>query len=139
MFRFLLLWLALIPFAHGQAPTQSVGTFAGCYEVTSLSWMPQDGTIKLIPQRFELLTTFRMHSLPRHLEPSFENSWTWSPNGKNNLKIFFNNGLGGFKGKLVASGNGEFVGKLKEWCDSRCGFKKRTGNLHIRSTACESQ
>lgn len=142
MWRHMIFVLLVAAFANAQSSGHASPQFAGCYEVTSLTWSPPDETIKLIPKQFELLSTsrgagaFDMHSLPKKAEPAFENSWAWRPKSDDKLWISFSTGLGGFKGTLKKSRNGELAGKLKEWCDSRCGWHKRTGTLHIRPAAC---
>ena len=135
--------LVFASFTYGHTPSRAPEQFAGCYEVTSLSWDPPDNKIKLIPNRFELLNTpvrnneFKIHSLRAGpYESQFEKRWSWSPKGKNKLKISWSTGLGGFYGTLHKSSNGDLAGTLKEWCDSRCGWKKETGDFHIRRTAC---
>jgi hypothetical protein len=142
MWRYTALVFLTAAFASVQAGDHSVPQFAGCYEIVSLTWSPPDNTIKLIPKQFELLSTargpgvFDMHSLPRKPEPSFENLWAWTPKGHDKVWISFSTGFGGFDGTLKKSGDGQLAGKLKEWCDYRCGWHKRTGTLHVRSATC---
>src|SRR4051794_30782607 len=45
-------------------------------------------------------------------------------------------GLGGFRGTLKQSRTGDFAGKVKEWCDSRCGWKRRVATIRIQKTPC---
>ena len=133
-----LLWTAL---AHAQRPSASVKQFAGCYEVTSLSWNPPDNRIKLIPPRFEL--SMQIFDDAYHVQPAPRNApataymrlFSWKPAG-HAVKISFNGGLGGWRGKLRQSRSGELAGNLKEWCDYRCGWKKRTGSIHLKRISC---
>jgi hypothetical protein len=98
------LWTAL---AHAQRPSASVKQFAGCYEVTSLSWNPPDNRIKLIPPRFEL--SMQIFDDAYHVQPAPRNApataymrlFSWKPAG-HAVKISFNGGLGGWRG---SSGN----------------------------------
>jgi len=132
------------PKATVQPPSQGPQVLAGCYKVALLSWSPPDSTINSIPTRFELLslpripgaTTFGIRSLGVEAgrDPS-ENLWSWRPRGKGKLEIVWSHGLGGFRGVLKRSGS-ELVGRMKEYCDSRCDYKIRTGNLHLAKVNC---
>jgi hypothetical protein len=51
------------------------------------------------------------------------------------IKISFGS-LGGFRGTLRPVAAGEFTGKLKEYCDNRCAWKKREGKIRIRKVDC---
>jgi hypothetical protein len=43
---------------------------------------------------------------------------------------------GGFRGTLKQSQPGEFVGKVKEWCDSRCEWKRQVATIRIQKIDC---
>jgi hypothetical protein len=138
----LLLLLCCRDAAHGQSQPPLHPRFAGCYEVKSLVWNPPNETIKLIPRQFQLLNetwdrsqiVFKMKSLPSSRD-LMENLWAWAPKG-NRVWISWSTGFGGFKGTLNPSRPDELVGKLKEWCDSRCGWKKRTGAIRALKIDC---
>jgi hypothetical protein len=144
MFRYALLVLALSNLLHGQM--ENAARFAGCYQVTSLSWSPPDERIRSIPQQFELLmartpggTNFGIRSLNAGADPNanpWEGSWSWQPKGKDKLGIVWGGGFGDFRGTLKRSDEGELVGKLNEYCDYRCEWKRRTGSLHLKKIAC---
>jgi hypothetical protein len=139
----LLLLLCCRNAAEGQSQSPLHPRFAGCYEVKSLVWNPPDETIRLIPRQFQLLNktwddrsqiVFKMKSLPSSGN-LMENLWAWAPKG-NRVWISWSTGFGGFKGTLKPSRPDELVGKLKEWCDSRCGWKKRTGQILALKIDC---
>jgi hypothetical protein len=138
----LLVALCCLTGAYGQGQTSTHAQFAGCYEVVSLVWNPPDDTIKLIPKRFHLLSEpeepsrsiFGVRSVPASGD-TLEKLWSWKPLGSR-LWISCGTGFGGFCGTLKLSSTGESVGKLKEWCDSRCGWKKRVGTIRIRKIDC---
>lgn len=118
--------------AYGQQSHPSDLQFAGCYEVTSLSWNPPDSSIRAIPPRFKL--TSEHHVLPMPSKAG-EASWgSWEDSG-GNLKLSFGF-LGGFRGSLKPSDAREFRGKLKEHCDNRCEWRKRVGKIRVRNIAC---
>lgn len=129
--------------AVGQSRGRAVPPPAGCYDVVSLDWSPPDETIRLIPKRFELLnepvgyglSIFRVRSLPGSLGNPVEGMGKWIPEG-NNFWFSWGMGLGGFRGTLKPTSADEFTGKLKEWCDFHCGWKKRIGKMRIRRTEC---
>jgi hypothetical protein len=120
--------------------------FAGCYEVTSLSWTPGDDTITLIPKRFLLSAErhvaggkfFRMRTLDPDAWHPIDTLWAWRPQG-NQVEVSWSTGFGSFSGKLKPSGSGELVGKLKERCDYRCDFKKRTGKMRVQRIGCNPE
>jgi hypothetical protein len=132
------------PKATVQPPSQGPHVLAGCYKVVLLSWSPPDSTINPIPTQFELLsvprvpgdTTFGIRSLGLEAghDPS-ENLWSWRPKGKDKLEIVWGSAWGGFRGTLKKSGS-ELIGKLREYCDSRCDYKRRTGSLHLVKINC---
>jgi len=132
-------------------PVQMVGQgqpsvrvpFAGCYRIASQTWKPTSEDIKLLPDLFRLLTEsafepsrelFAVRSIPATGEMN-ERLWVWQPKG-NGLWISWGTGFGGFRGTLKRSTNGEFVGTLREWCDSRCEWKTRVGKIRIQQIAC---
>jgi len=135
----------LHPQEHSTDTVHSPDNFAGCYQVAGLSRGLIVEDIGLFPTRFELLnvprapgtTYFNIRSLDTKgkSDPS-EASWTWSAEGKDKLEINWGTGFGGFRGTLKKSGSGELVGKLREYCDSRCGYKRRNGSIHLRKISC---
>lgn len=140
-------WLLLIalvcpkPMCGQERPAARV-PFAGCYRVISLEWQLPNKDIKMIPERFELRSEsavegseiFAVRSLPAS-DNLRERLWRWQPKGSR-LWISWGTGFGGFSGNFKQSGTGEFVGKLKEWCDYRCGWKKRVGIIRIQQIDC---
>jgi len=142
---FLLVTLCCLSAACGQSGLSADAPLVGCYEVVSLDWSPPDVTIRLIPMRFQLLNEpikygtkiwgFEVKSFPVSLGNMIEGSWQWKPRG-NRVWISWGTGFGGFRGTLKPSSTGEFVGKLKEWCDHRCGWKKRVGTIRVRKIQC---
>lgn len=77
------LLLPCVYVAHAQ---NQPSAFAGCYEISALSWNPPDKTVGLIPKRFQLLNepivpgdpVYKMRSLPLSGD-KFENLWAWQP------------------------------------------------------------
>ena len=119
----------------------------GCYEVTSLKWTPPaEDPIKSPLERFELSSEpdrsttgqhgpFRVHSLTRN-DP-WERLWNWRPSADGqNLRINLSHGLGGFRGAFHVDSNGELVGKVKEYCDHRCDWKRQTAHIRARKIPC---
>ncbi len=137
------LLLCCVLSVHGQNGKQV--PFSGCYEVQTLTWSPPDDRIRLIPSRFELSVDrtqpghdiFVIHNIPASPDNStdsiVERSRFWIPK-RNEVLLSFGN-MGGFRGTLKPT-NGDFVGKLKEWCDSRCEWKKRVGTIRVRKIDC---
>lgn len=128
-----------------QVQSQGQDELAGCYHVARVSWSPQPEDLQMIPTGFELLkvanapgaTYFKLRGLGAKAEPNpWELLWSWKPDGKDRLEINLGTGLGGFRGTLKRSGSGELVGKVKEYCDSRCGYKRRIGSLHLQKISC---
>lgn len=140
---YLLALLCCMLSAHGQSGKQV--PFSGCYEVQTLTWNPPDRRIRLIPSRFELSVDrtqpghklFKIHDLPANPDNSIdaivEKSRFWIPE-RNGVLLSFGE-MGGFRGTLKQS-NGALVGKLKEWCDARCAWKKRAGTIRVRKIEC---
>jgi hypothetical protein len=128
---------------HGQTQPSPAVPSAGCYQITSQKWHPRNEDATPIPGRFRLRSEladkrskdiFQMRSTPVTDNPA-ENAWTWQPRG-NSLWLSWGTGLGGFRGTLTQYQTGEFVGKVKEWCDSRCEWKRRVGTIRIQRTDC---
>jgi hypothetical protein len=128
-----------------QARSQSPDLFASCYQVAGVSRGLIGEDVGLFPTRFKLLnvprapgaTYFNIRILDVKGERNlWEASWSWRPKGKDKLEINWGTGLGGFRGTLKRSASGELVGKMKEYCDSRCEYKRRTGTLHLRKISC---
>ena len=128
---------------QGQSQTSAHPPFAGCYRVVSETWHPMNEDSSPIPSRFQLRSEaagepgrgiFAMRSVPASGN-AMEKGWVWQPRGTR-LWISWGTGLGGFHGTLKKSQPGEFVGKVKEWCDSRCGWKSQVGTIRIQQTDC---
>jgi len=138
LFAFMILPAALV---HAQGAPDSSPRFAGCYQVTSLTWTPDGSDIHLIPKEFELSNdsrgngTFHLKSLGGETTRS-EYFWWWEATGANKVRVAWGTGLGGIRGTLKRSSNGDLHGKIKEWCDSRCGWKRRTGQIRVQPIAC---
>lgn len=128
---------------HGQTQTLANVPFAGCYEIVSEKWHPVDEDLgPPIPDRFELRSEpanksadiFRMRRINAS-DNLNEGAWVWQPKGSH-LWLSWGTGLGGFRGTLTRSRDGEFVGKVKEWCDNHCEWRIRVGRIRIRKTEC---
>jgi len=61
--------------------------------------------------------------------------WAWQPK-EDRLWLSWGHGLGGIRGTFKRSASGEFVGKVKEHCDSRCEWKKQVATIKIRQIEC---
>jgi hypothetical protein len=142
MLRSVFLVLILPCLAVGQTPNQRPNLFAGCYNVSSLSESPPGEGSELIPRQFALLDEpkgksafFGMRSLGTGRN-DFETLWTWRQKSADEIEINFSNGLGGFRGTLKKTSGGDFTGKLRQWCDYRCGPKRRVVAVHLHRIAC---
>jgi hypothetical protein len=144
MWLYALFVLLVIAFTNAQALDHDASHFAGCYEVKSLTWSPLANDIKVIPTRVKLLNTprgdgvFEMRSFGDNSNRN-ENFWWWRPESTGRVKVDWSSGLGGIRGTLKRSKNGDLKGKIKEWCDSRCGWKRRTGDLLLHPIVCATQ
>lgn len=133
----------LIGLAYCQTPTPAESRFVGCYRITTLAWDPHGENVTLIPKGIELLNetklgAFVVRSLPPKGERNkFETLWSWNPKGGNRIGITISTGLGGFRVTLRQASNSDLVGKLKEWCDYRCAYKRRIGTVHLRKMNCK--
>jgi hypothetical protein len=132
----LIFLLTIGSFALGQS-TKDLALFAGCYEVTSLSTKPADHETSLIPKRFQLMTIPQGSGDGFFLMRSVESETTygpifhirgWKPKSSSKVEMFWGTGFGGFRGTLKGSGSRHIEGKLKEWCDHRCEYQRRTWN-----------
>ena len=125
-------------------PQQSL---VGCFEVTSLKWTPAvEDKINSPLERFELSSEpvrdassetgpFRVHTLAR--SNPWESLWIWRPSiDREGARITLSHGLGGFRGSLYLTKTGELIGKLKEYCDYRCEWKRETVHIHARRIPC---
>ena len=132
---------------HGQNRSSTEAPFVGCYEVTWQKWHPgnEDATAVPIPHRFQLRGEpwdkkqsgdfFQMRSIP-FKDNLNENLWIWQPKG-DRLWLSWGTGFGGFRGTLNQGYANEFVGKIKEWCDSHCEWKKRAAKIRVKKISCE--
>jgi|SRR6185312_4798547 hypothetical protein len=139
---FVILMCSSIP-SHGQTQTSSAVKFAGCYEIVSQKWNPGNEDASPIPSRFDLRNEqddkrntefFQMRGIPAGRN-DWERLWLWRPTS-DGVWLSWGRGLGGFRGTLTQERNGEFVGKIKEWCDSHCEWKKQKAKIHIRKIQC---
>ena len=146
---YIIVTLAFASLALGQDSGKTAGLFAGCYEVTFLSWNPPDQTIKFIPKNFELSSEvwatggyvlFRIRTLGPEAGrlPVREALSAWEPRGTNKVWVSWSSGRGGFRGTLRKQSDGDLTGKIKEWCDCFCGWKKRMGDLRVHRITCSS-
>ena len=128
---------------HGQTQTSAGVQFAGCYEIVSQRWHPGNEDASPIPSRFELRNEqadkrstdlFQMRGIPPGRN-DWERLWLWRPTS-DGVWVSWGRGLGGFRGTLKQDRNGEFVGQIKEWCDSRCEWKKQVAKIRIRKARC---
>jgi len=129
---------------HGQGQPLAQVPFAGCYQIVSQTWQPGNEDVKMIPDRFQLLSEstfepsrriFAVRSTPASGNVMAEKLWVWQPRGSS-LWISWGTGLGGVQGSFKRLRTGEFVGKLKEWCDNRCEWKRRVGTIRIQHIGC---
>jgi hypothetical protein len=60
----------------------------------------------------------------------------WKPKGSRKIAIHWGTGLGGFKGTVKKMSSAKLKGRLKQWCDYRCGGGGFTGELTIQPTNC---
>ncbi len=128
---------------HGQTQTSAGVQFAGCYEIVSQKWHPGNEDASPIPSRFELRNEqadkrsadfFQMRGIPPGRN-DWERLWLWRPKS-DGVWVSWGRGLGGFRGTLKQHRNGELVGQIKEWCDSRCEWKKQVAEIRIRKAQC---
>ena len=128
---------------HGKAQAAADAPFAGCYRIISQKWYPMNEDASPIPGRFRLWSEpvdtrskdiLRMRSIPASNNPA-ENLWIWQQKG-DRLWLSWGMGFGGFRGTLKQSRAGEFVGKVKEWCDSHCEWKQRVATIRIQKMDC---
>lgn len=135
-------FLVAIGVAYCQTPDQRVHQLAGCYDITSLSSNSRDKNIAVIPKQIELREeprrdAFAFQSTVRQVGPNFENLWTWEPRGNSKIAISFSHGLGGVRGTLKRSSDGELTGMLKEWCDFRCDYERWIGTVRLHKISCQ--
>ena len=128
--------------AGAQSNQHSPKPFAGCYEIDSLAWNPPDAKNGFIPKKFELSiessgNQFAMHGLPSD-DPFRDKLSSWKPKTESKIWVNWSSGYGGFSGTLRKTGN-ELNGKLKESCDFRCEWKKRTGTLQAHRIDCDAR
>jgi hypothetical protein len=128
---------------HGQAQTAAGVPFAGCYEIVFQKWHPGNEDASPIPSRFELSNEhadkrsadlFQLRAIPPGRN-DWAKLWLWRPKS-DGVWVSWGRGLGGFRGTLKQRRNGEFVGRIKEWCDSRCEPKKQVAEIRVRKTLC---
>ena len=142
--RILFLVAVCFPLAtQGQSQASAQVPFAGCYRIVSQRWHPMNEDAVPIPDRFQLRSEaaaepssgiFAMRSVPANGN-AMEKLWVWQPRGSR-LWISWGTGFGGFRGTLKQSQPGEFVGKVEEWCDSHCEWKRRAATIRIQKTDC---
>ena len=128
---------------RGQTQPPAKVPFAGCYEIVSQTWHPGNEDASPIPSQFQLRSDqadkrstdfFQMRAIPTgHYD--WEKLWLWQPQG-DRVWLSWGRGMGGFRGTLKQQRDGEFVGQIKEWCDSRCEWKRQTANIRIRKIEC---
>ena|SRR5581483_220747 len=118
---------------------------AGCYEVRVLKRTPRmEDETHFPPSRLQLTeipldgdkTGFVVQSIP--VAPSgstYQQQWFWVPQ-RGQLRLSLGLGMGGFRGSFGLSTNGDLSGKLKEWCDNRCGFKKTVIAMNLHRIEC---
>jgi hypothetical protein len=134
-------WFPLATQAQSQTSVQV--PFTGCYRIVSQRWHPMDEDAVPIPEGFQLRSEaasepnagiFEMRSIPASNNAG-DKLWVWQPRGTR-LWISWGTGFGGFREGLKQSQPGEFVGKVNEWCDSRCEWKRRVATVRIRKSEC---
>jgi hypothetical protein len=126
-----------------QTQTSTQVPFAGCYRIVSQVWHPTNEDDVPIPIRFELSGeparpphsgSYEMRSVPPSNDPT-EKRWIWRPRG-DQLWLVWDADLGGFRGTLKQSGAGELAGKVTEYCNTQCEWKRRVAKVTIRQVDC---
>lgn len=137
----LFLVLILATSAVGQSGPAPDVRFAGCYEVRSLVWDPPDESITLVPSRFELSTdpspAGRHSFVIKTVDSGAPRFSLWGSNSKKSFWLSFGTGKQAFVGKLKQSDSGDFIGKLKYFCDwiGHCGH--HVGTIGISKIDCK--
>src|SRR5215471_9422420 len=112
-------------------------------KVVSLSSIPPDLPMGVIPHRFELTdrpTIFGSHvfqveaatatSPPAHLHH------IWLPS-RNKVKVQFGRGMGGWERTLKLSDTNDLAGNLKPFCETtRCGRPKQVFTTRAKRVEC---
>ena len=127
----------------GQSQASAQVPMAGCYQIVSQVWHPMNEDAVPIPTRFELSSEsappphsgfYEMRDDPPS-GYSNEKRSIWQPKGKQ-LWLVWATDLGGFRAILKQSRSGEFAGKVTEYCDTQCGWKRRIAKITIRQIDC---
>ena len=140
---FALVFLCCSVIKPGQSQTLAQVPVSGCYQIVSQSWHPTNEDAVPIPSRFELRREsapqpyagfYEMRSDPPTGD-STEKRWIWQSKGQQ-LWLEWGTELGGFRGVLKPSASGEFAGKVTEYCNSQCEWKKRVAKITIKQIDC---
>jgi len=114
----------------------SKNQFAGCYDVVAVS-SPEGG----VPHHFELTnepTKFGTHWLQVKADTAdtapARTHHLWSSK-RDGVKVIFGWGLGGWEGKLKPDQTNDLVGKLTNFCDSKCS-PKQVVTVRARRVEC---
>ena len=140
-FLWLIIWLFSVH-AAAQTSSRTHNLLVGCYETSSLTSVPADLATRGVPQFFELTdrpTPFgnpwlQMKAADATTEPSRLHH-IWTPR-HGSIKLQFGWGMGGWEGTLKPAAPNEFVGKLKPFCNGRCGGQKQVVSVHVKRVEC---
>jgi hypothetical protein len=141
-----LVFLGAPPLAHGQNTSPRL-PLAGCYEVISYRPSPAiEDTYRALLTKFELTNKpydntgnprfFHMRKLDRESN-SWEALWNWEPTRDGHAaRLNLSLGLGGYRGVLKQYSGGKLIGKIKQYCDSRCQWKRESIHISARRVDC---
>ncbi len=131
---------------RGQQPQAPASQFAGCYQVTATRWNPPlEDRPTWPPRRIKLATNapfssanvFAVASLDSEGNPHDNDFSNWEPIS-DGIKLLLSGGRGGMRGTLHVNKHGDLEGKIKQFCDFRCDFKRETVRLELHRVDCES-
>jgi len=139
-----LLALCFTSLAIGQS-TRSAASFAGCYEVRTISSAPALMTVTRIPWRFQLSTNeiqpgrniYEIQPLANRDNLNAKESFSWSPRA-DRLRLEFDTVFGRVCFTLKSTKNGEYTGSLKDDCDYSYKGLQATGVMTIRRIECSA-
>lgn len=124
-----------------QSVKEEAASYAGCYQVVSLTWSPPDPNAKYLEQHLifndELADDgwLTIGTTDRKLRPN--ERWYWKVTGKNKIKVIFGWGLGGYEGSLSRKDISRLVGKIKNYCDFKCSSTE-VGTIELQKMDCKS-
>ena len=131
-----------------QSTSSVTPSLAGCYEIKTSKWKPpleDDPHLMLIPSRVRLSTqsepnqnVFKVESIPINPDGAqMDRLWFWIPEGTG-LRLLLGAGSGGFRGRLKRTNDGDFSGKLKQWCNGHCDWKRTEVMVRLSRINCSA-